>query len=529
MDVRQLFTRQPWPHQEDGTRRLLSRLHDCQSVCLCSPTGGGKSAVIEAALTHFNSQGLKTCTLTNRKLLTKQIAKGFKDRSIDFGVIAASMPKSYNPRASNQICSMQTIASRDNAPEADVVFIDEAHLQLGPDALNIIQDYMGQGAKIIPVSATPVGVNLIAPEIVVAGKNSELRACGAHVPAIVKGAKEIDLRKVRRVKEKYDYGSIREGWSQAIVGHVLADYRRFNPDQKPTLCTAPGVPESRALAQHFYNNGIRSAHIAAGEVWIDGNYYNDGNDGKYRDRVLQRWEEGSVKIVFHCQVLREAFDYPALYHLILATPICSLKDYLQQVGRVLRAHPSLDHVLITDHGGSCRRLGSPNEDRDWETLYNLTEKEVREEQEKRTEKEELEEVPAVCPKCGTMVKAGGRCPPPPMGCGEEIEKNNPKRLRFVVESGGDLVTIPDATLSKSKRKVSTDSIEQKRWDRLYYASLNSKGRGSNFNQLRARYKKEHGEYPPDNLNRMPLDDMDWGRKISLVKREKLRQKDDSST
>ena len=504
-----------------GVSGLMAELENVQSCTLCSPTGGGKSLMVGAMIGACDLAGKRSAVLTNRRILTQQLAEGFDKQGIEFGVVAASMPGRYDQNKPHQICSVPTLLSRGGKLKADIVFIDEAHMQLGPEATQLYQDLMAAGVHLVPVSATPLGCKAIAPKIVVAGKNSELRACGAHVPAIVKGLHEMDVSSVRRVREVFEYGSIVEtAWCQAVVGDIFEDYVRFNPQQRPALCTAPGVPESRALAQYFHSRGIRSAHLSAGEVWIDGSFYNDKDDGRYRNRIFDLWRSGEVKVVMHCQVLKEAFDFIDLYHLILATPICSLVSYVQQVGRVIRYSPNTpDHVLVSDHAGNSYRHGSPNEDRDWEHLYHLTETEIRQEQEKRNNSDSGsdEDVPAVCPKCGTMVRPNGKCPPPPVGCGEEIDRNNPRKLRFIRQESGSLKEIPDASLKKQGKKVSLDSVAQKRWNGLYWASKNSKSsRAMTFNQLKAAYKREYGEYPPPGLKFMPKRTNDWKRQARDV-------------
>ena len=195
-----LFPVTPWPHQLRGVRRLMDHLENVQGCTLCAPTGGGKTKMMQAILGACDIAGKRTALYTNRRLLTKQIAEGFAEHGLQFGVFAASMPELRDDSQPHQIVSTQTVCSRGCIPEADVVLIDEAHLQLGPEAINIFQDHLSRGALIIPVSATPLGCKAIAPQIVVAGKNSELRACKAHVPAIVTGVHEMDVSEIRRVK-----------------------------------------------------------------------------------------------------------------------------------------------------------------------------------------------------------------------------------------------------------------------------------------------------------------------------------------
>ena len=523
--LKRLFPLDPWPHQLQGTRGIIECLNTLPAVSFCSPTGGGKSFVIQSLLKLASAYGMSSVVYTNRKLLTRQMSKGLIDSGVEHGVRAASMPFMQDLSKEIQISSIQTEISRciqgDQAlHRASLVIVDEAHMYGNGENLRVIQQHLSQGAKVVLVSATPMGLNHIAPKLVVGGTNSELLACNSHVPAIVKGMDQMDLTKVRRVQGKFDYKSLQKNaWSQAIVGKVLERFLEFNPGHRCTLGVAPGVPESRALAQHFYRHGIRAAHVDATEVFIDGVYYRDNALGDRRNEVVEKWRNGEIDVVWSCQVFREAFDLPRLYHLILATPMGSLKDYIQQVGRVIRySDETPDHVLVTDHGGNIWRHGHPNEDRDWQALYNLPEKEIRErEAERRNEEIEKEEADAVCPKCGTVLKFG-QCPPAPLGCGEDIKKTNPKRLRYVVQEDGNLQTIDPKKVKKRQGK--DISIEQRQWNSVYFAGKNSKKKLT-FNQIKVWYKRKFGTYPPKGLTFMPKAESDWSRRVDAVSRSRL--------
>src|SRR5690606_18911389 len=120
------------------------------------------------------------------------------------------------------------------------------------------------------------------------------------------------------------------------------------------------------------------------------------------NEIMDMWDAGEIKVLSNRFVLREGIDRPSIYHLILACPVGSLKTYLQMVGRVIRWSPeTADRVLITDHGGSCLKFGSPNMDRDWHEMFRMSEEQLVE-QEKKADKEPPEEKPIVCPNCGTI-------------------------------------------------------------------------------------------------------------------------------
>jgi superfamily II DNA or RNA helicase len=899
-----IFPVTPWDHQRRAIPEILKRLRTHSAITVCMPTGAGKSNVSTALINLVGKCNGTASLFTNRKMLTKQTAENLTRSGVSYGVRAASMGHLMNLKQPIQISSMQTEISRCLAGsqplhKAEIAVIDEAHLMAQGDSLKIIQRLLAMGTKVVLVTATPVGLSHISKELYVGATKQELFDCGAHVRAIIKSVAEMDLSRVRRVKEEDEDGNQQErfslqdiratAWNQAIVANVLEEYNRFNPDRRMAMGVAPGVPESRAMAEHFRRQGINSAHIDAKEVYVDGEYKTDNAAGDLRSEVIERWKAGDIQAVWTCQVLREGIDLPGLFHLMLATPILQLKDFVQTCGRVIRKSPETpDHVIIQDHGGNCldsftevltpdgwkgiddepfdtvaaydevtgeitwqqvtdrvrrkvcdgermvsvnsrqmnlrvteghrmvfktrkwvsnhkpptwdvpceittaidlhdnykrfkfpvsgymdaegvdltdselemlgwfltdghlekrgktlsfaqsihqphyhklpdcldrcgldyrahtthhknpllknthpstsfqvpkgtskarprngfvkylkyldkdfsphleqltrhqleqlligmhwgngdkarnpgsyristgskvmcdrlqslcvrrgikcsvsiitpeyrnnlksniiratedlyilniqlntqfttlhgstainkdqqakmvvskpedgeevwcvsnkigtlvtRRdnvvaivgncyrhspYGSPNVDVPWHELYEMDDLEISEHIDRR-KKDDPDSAPAPCPKCGTLVRGGRRCPPAPIGCGEPIDQNNPRKLRFVVQESGQLEEFKEDGKSSAPRKVSTDSKEQKQWDRLFWAATNSKSpRGQNFNQLRASYLRAHGDYPPDGLNNMPKDPADMGRKVKELPRFALRTK-----
>lgn len=376
---------EPRPHQAFGVSESI-RLIDSgvRSFCLTSPTGGGKSMIVELLLEEFVSRGWQCAVFTNRKLLTSQLSRGLNEAGIHLGIRAATFESWTDPNAPVQVCSMQTelhrvLKKRERAIArlkteseahaahslfpAQVVFVDEIHMAAGSVMEAILAEYREKyDAVVIGVTATPLGVSHLCDELLVAGNNSQLRACGALVPAYCYEPASFDIWKVRRTKTGIMSQTeldekVKAIWSQHVVGKVFESWKELNPDGKASLGFAPGVAESLGLATDFHRRGINAAHIASDGIYVDGQFYNTTEQAD-RDDIFARSKAGEVPIIFNRFVLREAIDLPWVECLTLATPIASLVSYIQTVGRVLRASPSTGKtrciaegsLVLTDHG-----------------------------------------------------------------------------------------------------------------------------------------------------------------------------------
>lgn len=492
-DVYGSFTREPWAHQIRSVRDVAQRFaNGTKSVVLGVPTGGGKSLITTALINLMAAQRGRTIVYNSRRLLTQQSFDGLAREGIDAGTRAAALKDNYDPNAPVQIAQLQTDIARVLKQErwqlfpANLVVIDEAHMSLSERPLELMQRYLAMGACVLGLTGTPIGMSGAYRDIVVAAKNSELRACGAHVPARCFSVHEMDVSQIKKEKNgEYSEGDIvKECWNQAIVGYIYEDWKRLNPDCGTTLCAAPGIGESIWVSEKFRAKGLRVAHIDCNKVIVNGDVYTNDTKGTVRNQVIEDVKKGVYDILCHCSVVQEGVDITNLRHLILARPYGSLANYIQSVGRVIRAAPGKNVATIQDHGANMFRHGSPNADRDWEKLFSMTEKDVAE-QRKQDIQDGKEKTPICCPKCGTMRTEGAKCPT----CGHQADP----KMRMIVEKSGKLV---ERIVDEYAPPPPPKPIELKRLESIFFRMRRFKGTSPSEGQVLAIYAKDHGDYPP---------------------------------
>lgn len=546
-EIASLFELPPWPHQLQGVADVIEKIQSgSRAFCLTSPTGGGKSAMMRAILRWATQQGWKSSIYTNRILLTEQLMMTLDQSGMKHGVRAAAFEDRMDARELIQISQIQTewsrtyVRKKQHAHKANLVLIDEAHLQANGRAETILRDHMQAGATIVGVTATPLDISHLYPELLVAGTNSQLRQCKALVPALVFAPNEMDTSKIRQeANGEFNYEDIkREVWSPAIIDYVFDRWKIDNPDARQAIGFAPGVPESIWCAEQYYARGVRAAHIDGEDVWVDGKFYT--SDRGARQDILAQWKAGEIRIVWNRFVLREGIDQPQLYHLILACPIGSLKSYIQTVGRVLRySEHTPDHVIITDHGGNYWRHGSPNDDQNWSDKYWLSSGEIAQLKINRLRHKHS---PQVCPRCHrTWVLPGERCgacglqlelPQEPIACMEcgavrSSGRDCPqcgfvmrRKSRAIIQRSGSLVLVDGDAVKPRRTGLKQDT--QKKWDAIYWPSRRSNSkRGMTFSQAEGMFYQKHRYFPPRTLNNMPIDEITWMRRIRDVKPELL--------
>jgi superfamily II DNA or RNA helicase len=510
------FSKDLWPPQLRAVQDVADKLSAGLDVCLQSPTGSGKTKMAIELMKWADYEFGGACFYVNRKLLVSQVAERLTAEKLHFGVRSASYSDMYDAEAPLQICSADTERARvyGDAPswkphDCGLVVVDEAHIQKGGTMEAILKTHRSNGAKVLLLSATPVNLSTMADVLICGGTMQEYRECGAIVPAVVKSIEQPDMRKVKRslTGEFVLDGKKRKIYTQTIIGNVIGRWEKYNPDARPTMLYAPGKAESVWMTQQFEKRGVRWCHVDATEAYLDGKRVTLSRT--LWQEILQQYIAGAIKGISSRFKLREGIDVPTTYHAILATPIGSIQSFLQTVGRPLRAAEGKDHALITDHGGNYWRHGSPNVDRDWETLWKLKEGAASSLHQDAIRNKEAKE-PIRCPECETERRGGNKCPI----CGHEHAKSS---RRIIMENGS--ITTKEGLLVKTRVEREFHDTQEK-WNNLYWGYKRKK-LSMSFAQMEAYFVQLHGYWPPRTLNNMPKTYYHWRCPVHTVPYEDL--------
>jgi len=502
-----------WPNQVrafEGTIDAINR--GVKRFCVTSPTGSGKTVCITDVLAYCHEHNKTAALYTFRRMLFDQTCKVLDESGIDYGKRASG----HDPALLRdiQVCMIQTEVSKRKSEQrdlhpADIVLVDEWHQFGGGKFQEVIGEHIKDGATAIGYTATPLDIPK-TDELLIAGRNSDCRECGALVMAETYAPDEPDLRHIRKYKigddlsEKDNHKAIMR---PGVFARVVKAWREYNPNQRPTILFGPDVAGSLFFAQEFQKAGIRAAHIDGNDCWLDGEFHASEQD--IRDEIMRLHKAGDVKVICNRFVLREGINAPWAECGIFATVFGALTSFLQSGGRLLRscAETGKQGAIMIDHGGNYHRHGSLNEDRHWE-LGQTNHRVVGERAEAMREHRETE--PIVCPECSRVRKAGRKCP----YCGFEAHKQS----RVVVQIDGTLKQV-DGPIHKPRR-VKRFPNTAKVWERMYFRARSKKW-DATFRQAEALFAVENHYYPPRDLPLMPKDPSDMWRKVSVVPKEAL--------
>jgi superfamily II DNA or RNA helicase len=533
-----------WPHQIFGVsevRRLMAAGR--KRICLCSPTGGGKSKMMIQIAEDALNEGKRVLQLASRRWLLDQLYTGLTCDGFDVRQMRSGV-KDIGQRGYT-LASIPTLTARNLMPAADVILVDEAHMNKADKAAELLNEYVDQGATIIGVTATPLELSHLYEDLILAGSRSDLRKCGALVPALVYSCGEMDTSDIKRTATgEYAVGDIRKKiWTQAIYARVIEEHIKLNPELRPAILFAPGVEESVWFVDEYAKRGIRAAHIDGDDVYCDG--IRSTSSQERRDEILAQLKTGEISVVCNRFVMREGLDIPQLFHLILATPIGSILSHTQIVGRVLRNHPSLPtrdfgngvqrpYCVIQDHGGSSWRHPSPNADLEeiWRQYYRCgSAKEVTDERMDalRNAQEDnsnplTKEVGYECPNCHAVqdFPRHGNC----YSCGHDMKG---KRRRTVIQRSGELKEVTGLPVKRAKQANLPDVAAA--FERAYWAA---KRKNASFRQAAAWIQTGHlkgfehlkGCQIPKNLPFMPANRADMSRMVNSVPMADLIRKNE---
>ena len=470
-----------WPHQERGLAEFWRlREEGYRRILLTAPPRAGKTVMMGEIIQGALDKSLRVAVYTHRVMLTDQMSGVFGGMDLDHGIRASGFAPNLDQDV--QICSIMTdnvrVYKRNtwDLHDADIVIVDEADEVRGDTAVKILGDYHAKGATVVGFTATPVDLAHLYDVLYQVALNSELRACGAHIPARTFGPDEPDMKGLKRQASSGEYKPeqvMERMHPLTLFGRVIKHWRLLNPLQLPTILFAPSVDTSKWFVDEFNRDGIKAAHIDGENCYMDGVEYS--SDQKAREDILAASKAGEIKVLCNRFVLRRAIDMPWMYHGIAATVFGSIPTFIQAGSRILNSYPGYDHVIWQCHGGSWHRWGSLNEDRHWA----LTDTKKKVENRRKAAQEEGRITEIRCPKCGGIRSKGPKCP----HCGHEHKMSS----RTVVQVDGVLKEMKGAAVKKKKEETDFDR-QRKAWNQAFFSAVGAASGNKTMLQVLSHYR-----------------------------------------
>jgi len=396
-------------YQKDTLNKLVkSHRSGKKRIILQAPTGAGKTVMAAALVQYFKDKGKSILFLAHRRELITQASEKLNMSGISHGIIMAD--HRTDDRHTVQIASVDTLRARAinnkkmELPEADVIFIDEAHRSLSETYLKLIglyKDSLLVGLTATPIRAGGEGLGYVYDDMVTAPSIKELTKQGSLVDVKYYSPSVPDLKGVGVVGGDFNGKSLNERMDQPkLVGDIVSTWLHLAKD-KQTIVFAAGVKHSMNLMEQFVSKGVKAAHL-------------DGTtESEERLQIIADFNSGKITVVCNCMVLTEGFDAPCAEVCVLARPTKSLPLYIQMVGRVLRPYPSKEKAMVIDHSGAVYINGFIDDDHKWDLGTGILRK--RPERKDRDKEDSI----IVCEGCFRTYSGGNICPT----CGQ---KHKPK-------------------------------------------------------------------------------------------------------
>ena len=471
-------------HQEHVIEKLREGFRQGhRSQLLYAPTGFGKTEVAIALMKATNEKFNKAAIVLDRVILVDQTSDRLDKYNIPHGVLQAQHFK-YNRSHRLQVCSAQTLEKMKNFPDVDLLIVDECHI-----ARKQTSEFIKNNphVKVVGLTATPFtkGLGKLYSNVVCGSTTQDLVNNKWLTPLKVYIAKEIDMTGAKKVAGEWAQDVVTER-GMKLTGDIVQEWikkthERFG-EPKKTIVFCAGVAHGADLVKQFAEHGYNFVSIS----------YKD--DSEYKKQAIADFSRPDTQIhgLIATDILTRGFDVPDVAIGVSARPFSkSLSSHIQQLGRVMRPHPSKDFALWLDHSGNYLRFRD-----DWDEVFEHG-VEVLDDQGEKAKKEPTEKVKkeAKCVKCDFLLPKNVDCCP---SCGHIRQKRSE-----IVNVSGSMEELAFEAVKINKNE------KQNFYSELLYIA---KERGYNEYWASHKYKEKFKVWPRglEDTPRIPsLNTMNW--------------------
>lgn len=474
-----------WPRQREALRAAWIAMfkQGYQSVLVQAPTGFGKTILsaefIDACFTQFAWESM---FMACRREIIHQSARKLAQADLMPGIIMRG--DLYSPGRKVQVASIQSYLSwvqrgKIAAHRPHLLVVDEAHSMLSKRVLEVINEHMERGGKVLGLTATPIskrgtGLADVYQTMIHGPQVQELIDEGYLVPVNYFMGIQPDVSGLKINAGDYTESDLDKVVNHAaLVGDIVEAWHKHSAG-RPTLGFAASVAHSMHLAQVFNNAGLKAVHI-------------DGDtDKKIRDRANADLEAHRIDAIFNFGTHVEGSDIPPVSCIIDACPSASLMRVIQKGGRGLRISPDTGKKNLNyhDHSGNILlRHGRLELHREWKLTNGRENIEMNEAAMRN------QVIERVCPSCGCMFK-GAIC----LNCHEPWVRS-PEEMEIVP---AELERMTYAQLDEHfaakhrKAKAQAESIEQRRFylEARGWCDMLGKKDGFAYHAFKEKFKTE---------------------------------------
>lgn len=387
-------------YQTETVERIRGLIRAGYKNILCvSPTGSGKTVIATHMVGETARKGNRAAFVVDRLSLIEQTSRTFYEEEIDHGVIQGDH-RNYQPHLRVQVASQQTLARR-KWPEADVIFVDEAHTVTETVKRRITP----RDTVAIGLTATPFtkGLGKVYDAVVNVTTTNALIAAGHLAQYRIFAPSKPDMTGVKIIAGEYEE---KESAKRAmkVVGDCVAEYLKRGEGKK-FICSAVNVDHVMELQRQFQAAGVVCATYT----------YKDLADDRADIVEEFRKADSNIRGLITVTAASKGFDIPDIGVVIMARPLAkSLAEHIQFFGRGLRSSPGKTECLVLDHSGNCEHFWDA-----WNDFFETGAVELDDGKKKEKPKQKPAEAKQIkCPRCACLHKASPACP----ACGFEYPR-----------------------------------------------------------------------------------------------------------
>lgn len=306
--------------------------------------GGGKTVIFCDIIKRTQARNFPCLIVVRGVKLIEQASLRLTREGVAHGVQQGQ--NSHSEYLPVQVCSIDTLYRRKQAPPARLIIVDEAHLSQGEGYKWFLSQY--PNSYILGVTATPFlkkGLRHIADEIVYPISILDLMNQGYLVRPKYYAPEKPELSDIEVRQGEYNTKQLDNRMQEnAIHGDVVKTWQRLG-ENRPSLIFAVSIKHSQLLARKFNEAGIPTEHIDANTNQAE------------RNEIIDRLISGKIKIISSVGTLTTGFDCPPVSCLIICRPTLSKNLHFQIIYRGTRPYENKNDFIVLDHAGNLERHG----------------------------------------------------------------------------------------------------------------------------------------------------------------------------